>query len=221
MSATPAVGTAPTTLSDRIRQATMPMHKRAEHAEFQQRLVAGKHGPAPYGAWLGQMLLLHGALERLEEAGVRAAGATQWPIERGHYKTDELHADLATVGVDATAVAPLPATRTFIERCESWARDPEEAWRLLGVWYVLEGATNGGRYIARNVRRGAGVGESEGTRYLDPYGEEQPVRWAAFKAALNAAVPAAHADKVLAGACDTYDAVTAMGEELSREHPAA
>ena len=217
---TPAADPAPATLSERIRSATMEHHKRAEHADFQQRLVAGKHGPAPYAAWLGQMLLVHGALERLDDRGVHAAGAATWPVELAHYKTDAIRADLATVGADAAALTPLPATRAFIEQLERWAADADDAWRLLGAWYVLEGSTNGGRYIARNVRRGAGLGEGAGTRYLDPYGEEQPLRWKAFKTALDASVPDTKAAHVLEGACATYEAVTAMGTELSAAFPA-
>jgi len=208
------------TVTDRIRAATREHHQRAEHAEFQQRLVAGKHGPAPYAAWLGQMRLLHEALERLEQEGVRAAGRTTWPITDAQHRTASIAADLAVIGSESSRVTPLPAVQAFIARCEAWAADPAEAWKLLGAWYVLEGATNGGRYIARNVRRGAGLAGVDGTRYLDPYGEEQPQRWQAFKEAFNAAVPAAHAETVLDGACATYDAVTALGEELSAAFPA-
>ena len=40
--------------------------------------------------------ILRRALEQLEEGGVRGEGAASWPIERGHFKTAELEADLAT-----------------------------------------------------------------------------------------------------------------------------
>ena len=206
---------APFTLSDLIRQSTREHHKRAEHSDFQQRLVGGKAGAPEYAAWLAQMQLVHRALERLEDAGVRAAGATAWPIARDRYRTEAIAADLAAVGADTAERAPLPATAAFVARCEEWARDPEQAWRLLGAWYVLEGATNGGRYIARNVRRGAGLEGTEGTRYLDPWGEQQQVRWQGFKDGLDAAVPPARHAAVLAGAIETYEAVTAIGEELS------
>ena len=219
MTQSPVIDPAPAATSDLIRQTTLPYHKRAEHADFQQRLVAGKHGPAEYGAWLGQMLLIHRALEALEDAGARGADAASWPIGRGHYKTDEIEADLATVGANLAAIEPLPATTAFLARCRAWAADPSEAWRLLGVWYVLEGATNGGRYIARNVRRGAGIEGAAGTRYLDPYGEAQPQRWQEFKDALNASVPEAMVPRVVEAACDTYEAVTAMGAELSARFP--
>lgn len=219
MTQSPVIDPASPTTSDRIRQTTLPYHKRAEHADFQQRLVAGKHGPVQYGAWLGQMLLIHRALEQLEEGGVRGEGATSWPIERGHFKTAELEADLVALGADPADVTPLPATRAFVAQCQAWATAPAEAWRLLGVWYVLEGATNGGRYIARNVRRGAGVEGTAGTRYLDPYGEAQPQRWLEFKDALNASVPEAMVPRVVEAACATYDAVTAMGAELSARFP--
>ena len=83
-----AAEAAPSTLSELIRQSTRAHHQRAERSTFQQGLVAGRQGPVPYAAWLGQMLLVHAAMERLEDAGVRGAGAEAWPIERDRYRTD-------------------------------------------------------------------------------------------------------------------------------------
>lgn len=48
----------------------------------------------------------------------------------------------------------------------------------LGLFYVLEGSTLGGRVIARRLAS-EGIG-GEGLRFLDPYGPQAGERWRAF-----------------------------------------
>ena len=57
---------------------------------------------------------------------------------------------------------------------------------LLGTHYVLEGSMNGNRFMASAIRKAYGFEGAEGTRYLDPYGDEQRERWAEFKGVLDA-----------------------------------
>lgn len=67
----------------------------------------------------------------------------------------------------------------------------------LGVMYVLEGATLGGRVIQKQVR--ARGGDMRGLSFLDPYGEAVGERWRSFLS-------------VLADAGRTKDAADAMVE---------
>ena len=50
---------------------------------------------------------------------------------------------------------------------------------------MLEGSTNGGKYLARVLRK-AWQDDGESLHYLDPYGDEQPERWASFKRIMDA-----------------------------------
>ena len=63
----------------------------------------------------------------------------------------------------------------------------EQPMALLGILYVLEGSTNGSKFIARKVRPAYELpATGEGSAYLDPYGDVQPARWQEFKAAMDA-----------------------------------
>jgi len=92
------------------------------------------------------------------------------------------------------------------------AQDPVA---LLGSLYVLEGSTNGGKFLARVLRRAWNLDE-EGLSYFDPYGDQQPHRWAAFKSDMedigfdtdqqNAIVEAAH---------QTFRAIADVSDEVA------
>jgi heme oxygenase len=122
-----------------------------------------------------------------------------------------LEDDLGHFGATAGSRVAAPSTFGFVERMERWhGADPAA---LLGVLYVLEGSTNGSRYIARNIRRAFGL-ERPGTRFMDPHGEHQPARWAAFKQLLDQAIDPAEVPTVIEGAHATFLAVTEIGQEL-------
>lgn len=58
------------------------------------------------------------------------------------------------------------------------------AGQALGLMYVLEGSTLGGRVIRKRVA--AAGGDMEGLGFLDPYGEAVGERWRAFLALVDA-----------------------------------
>jgi heme oxygenase len=55
-----------------------------------------------------------------------------------------------------------------------------------GCLYVLEGATLGGRSLLPLVRSRLGVDAARGAAFLASYGEEIPIMWRRFGAALDA-----------------------------------
>jgi heme oxygenase len=89
--------------------------------------------------------------------------------------------DLADLG----AAPPAPAAPIAVEG----------AAEALGLMYVLEGSTLGGRVIRKHVEsRG---GDMRGLSFLDPYGAEVGERWRAFLGVLDAE---ADVDAMVAGA---------------------
>ena len=92
--------------------------------------------------------------------------------------------DLVTVG----GVAPAPKAIRV--------RGVGEA---LGMMYVLEGSTLGGRVIRKQVT--ARGGDMTGLSFLDPYGDDVGEQWRSFLAVLDAeARTAADVDAMVAGA---------------------
>ncbi len=172
------------TIMGRLKFETAELHAAAETHEFQKRLVQGALDQRDYVRWLGQMLLVHQALEaRLRELCAQHAGAAAL-VREEQFQVPYLREDLAHFGAEACAVAPLPATTRLIGKIESlWRSNPVA---ILGHHYVLEGSNNGNRFIARALMKGLGLAPGAGLRYLDPYGEAQRAKWMQFREDMNA-----------------------------------
>jgi heme oxygenase len=92
---------------------------------------------------------------------------------------------------------------------------------LLGSFYVVEGSTNGGRFLA-NVLRKAWQIDGDGLRYFDPYGEDQPDKWASFKRVMDATDFADNErDTILDAACKTFEAIADVSDEVTSSRPDA
>ena len=125
----------------------------------------------------------------------RAAFLLEDGMLAGQRRLHLLAADLATLGVSASAVAALPACPPPV------LRDAAEA---LGSLYVMEGSTLGGRVILRNVERCLGLDAASGGSYFAGYGPATGSMWRAFLIRLDA-VPAGDAERVAVGATATFE----------------
>jgi heme oxygenase len=159
------------------------------------------------------MLHLHTALEAQLEKLVADRTALAGLFEEDRRKVPALRRDLAHFGAVGNE-PPLEATAALIEEIRVLAVNRPLA--LLGVYYVLEGSTNGSRYIARKVRPAYGLAPGQdGAAYLEPYGEDQPARWAAFKAEMELVpLTSEELQELVAAARMTFDAVRLMGAAL-------
>ena len=180
----------------------------------------GRIDRAGYARYLGQLLHVHLALEtqlcRLA-AEHRVFGLI---VREHHMRTPDLLADLEVLGQCLSKHPPLPATGLFRERIDGLAADAPVG--LVGTLYVLEGSTNGGRYIAPAVRRALGLiergGIASGTEYLDPHGDRQQDRWSFFKASLDVlTLSPAECDLIVAVASDAFRGVHDIFQDLT--HP--
>lgn len=199
----------------RLKEETAEHHAAAERHPFQQSLIRGTVSREAYIDYLGQMLLVHSALE----AGLREAAPRIPAIERVvkafQHQEPYLRADLAFFGIDPASITPSPQTEAFISTLGRTAR--ERPLALLGYHYVLEGSNNGSKYIARAVRRLFSLSGRDGTMYLDPYGEEQVPRWAAFKADLESChLGATDGDTLVRAAAEMFDAIYRISDDLAR-----
>lgn len=196
-----------------LRTETAEHHRRAEQHEFQQQMVRGALPEPLYVRWLGQMLLVHAALEAHLARLVARDPVLSTVFDTSHHKAPALRADLRHFGSSEDAT-PLPATTALLELFERLWREAPRA--LLGAFYVLEGSTNGSKFIARRVRPAYGLAATgPGSAYLDPYGDLQPARWQEFKAAMDALdLPSADVARMTSAAQQTFDAIRELGAEL-------
>ncbi|MFB9080730.1 biliverdin-producing heme oxygenase [Flavobacterium procerum] len=56
----------------------------------------------------------------------------------------------------------------------------------LGIFYVIEGSTLGGRFILKNVTKNPKLSEEKGVRYFSGYGDKTGSFWKSFLAMLEA-----------------------------------
>jgi len=213
--ATPAIpsttpNAAPAGIMETLKTETAEHHQSAERHPFQRAMFSGALPREGYAANLGQMMLVNRELA----AGVKTLAATD-PRARAVVREHQFHendfaADLAHFGVNASTIKPLPAIIDLTrEMREMFKARPLAA---LGMHYVLEGATNGGQYIAKGVRRAYKLEGSDGTRSLDPYTDRQRELWAEFKTNMNAgAFSTAETRDLVEGAQWMFDAVSRVG----------
>ena len=199
------------TASALLRSETAEDHRRAERSDFQQAFVSGRLPRALYVRWLEQMWWVYRELEgRLWTAPCRKRYTGLLADSRR--RTPDLETDLAHFDVAAPSGSATPTTSAFTRQLAAWAEQQSRA--LFGVLYVLEGSTNGSRFVARGVRKSYRLTGREGSAFLDPYGDDQPAQWAEFKRHLDASLSCADAPALVEGARATFDALTQIGVEL-------
>jgi len=196
-----------------LREATKQLHAEAEQHPVQKRFVSGELTRDGYVAWLGQMLHMHQAFEPELDRLARSARHFTRVLDRYHQKTPLIVDDLQFLGVEAEAVKPTPAATRFAAYVQNLADDRPAA--LLGVAYVFEGSTNGGKFLVRAARHAYGLAGDRGARYLDPYGQEQVERWGAFRQGMNEADLSPEENRgIVDVACETFRGIIAVLDDI-------
>ena len=156
----------------RGRLAVLRIQTASHHAAVERRvdIVGRLHSVEGYVDLLAR---LYGFYAPFEE--VLGTAVARWGVPydvEARRKAPLIARDLAALGLAPAAVAALP-------RC-GWAPLPGRPAAALGCLYVVEGATLGGRLIARLVERRLGLGPRTGAAFFGAYGPEVGPRWRAF-----------------------------------------
>jgi heme oxygenase len=202
-----------TSIMSELRERTREEHVSAERHPLQQQLFRGSLPRRLYIAHLEQLFLVHRALDSALQTLRRARPELVSLLEDWQFQTPYLREDLHSFGVDPEAIVGLPATRRLITEIQEAEKSSDVC--LLGFHYVLEGSNNGSRIIAKKVRGAYDLSGSLGTRYLDPYGEEQGSRWQAFKSCFDALIfSPAERKRIIDAAKSMFQAITDISTEL-------
>ena len=180
------------TMALAIKRRTAPAHRVAEATVARARPFASRGSYAAYlsrlyGFYAALEPQLHGRLgEILPDAGDRR-------------KLPALEADLRVLD------APRPSSRHW---CAALPR-VDRAASAIGVAYVLEGKTLGGRFLLDEARRALGLDADRGARFFAGYGERTGEMWRRFRDALETWVRL-HGQRsaVLAAAEATFESFT-------------
>lgn len=178
-----------------LRLGTATAHERLHGLTPFADLAAGRLTRAGYAALLRRMLGFHLAVEASLVAAPSLAGFGIDLAERR--RSGLLRQDLLALGAPAlgVAVAPLPRLGS--------------AGEAMGRLYVTEGATLGGRMLARGLDGLLGAGEA-GRHFLLGHGARHAAMWAAFCAGIECCgTDPARQAAMLAGADATFGAFEA------------
>jgi len=197
-----------------LKTATADLHQAAESSPLQRQFVKGELPRELYATFLGQMYLVHAALEQaIRDASASHPGFAT-VIREYHDREPQLCEDLAFLGVELADITAIAATTAMLADVARTAADQPVA--LLGMLYVLEGSTNGSKYIARAIRKAYQLEQGPGVAYLDPHGELQQDRWQAFKTDMDSVgFTEGETEAIVATAKGMFRAITEISDELS------
>lgn len=157
-----------------LRIATAEQHERLHHLPAFSALAAGDLDRAAYRDLLGRMLGFH---EPIEAAIAATLGDTAFGLDLlAMRRTALLRADLGALGLDRAAIAALPRIA---------APGFASAAAAMGAVYVTEGATLGGRLLARGLDAFLGPGIARGRGFLLAGTDPARPAWRDVRAAID------------------------------------
>jgi heme oxygenase len=196
---------------DHLRQSTAEAHQRAESSPLMRAIGRGAVARERYITHLEQLLLVHRALEgALDRVALAHPSWSGLALSERH-RVPDLTADLEVLG---GSLSPRPLPETLAAEAVIRHASP---FALLGMFYVTEGSTNGGRFLVKQVAKGLGLdlADGRGLRSQNPYGDRQPAMWAGFKGAMNAlSFSAAETAELEAGALAMFDLLATIAEAI-------
>jgi heme oxygenase len=200
-------------IMQRLKTETSDLHSHAESRALQREIASGEVDRDLFVAYLGQLYFVHRALETALDDNRDTHPAVGTIATADRMRVPDLDCDLAFHGVKQDGLSGGEAAYRFAARIADMEASKPVA--LLGALYVLEGSTNGGRFLARALRKSWNL-DGEGLAYFDPYGEEQPQRWAAFRADMDGLTfEADQEEAIIEMAKATFVAISEVSDEVS------
>lgn len=170
-------------LMERLKEDTRQAHDSAEGSKLQSELANGTIPLETYKQYLGQIYLIHRALERGIKSNIANCPIIRNSLSDSHYQESFLSSDLSALGVKGEEIKPMPSTRAVMEKIEKQSRECPAA--LLGYHYVLLGSKHGGKYVAKRLQERFNFEDGIGCKYFDPYGQTFMPLWLEFKKQMN------------------------------------
>ncbi|OJA05900.1 biliverdin-producing heme oxygenase [Halomonas sp. QHL1] len=162
------------TILEQLREQTRPAHLALESQPLLQRLLSTQLTETDYSQLLQAMLAFYQSLEtELVTATAALLGRHPDPHYRYLPRAPLLARDCRALGCDYSG---------FIHTPIELRLNGSGAY-LLGILYVIEGSTQGGRFIARHLADTLGVDENSGASFFNIH--QMNSSWKAFRCWLN------------------------------------
>lgn len=177
-----------------LRTKTMPAHKQLEEVPLSARIVSPDVTKSEYAQYLEQMYAVNNDVEKNVYPLLKNVVADVDSRNKAH----QIEADLKVIG-EGSLPADSPITANRSEMSEAFA---------LGVMYVIEGSTLGGRVILKNIQPALQYTEENGATYFGGYGANTGKYWESFMQVLtNYPEDEATEQEVIAGADYAFSAI--------------
>ncbi|NMT64814.1 biliverdin-producing heme oxygenase [Marinobacter orientalis] len=179
-----------------LREETRPAHLALESQPLMKRLLSSRLTAMEYGQLIQSMLAFYQALES-QLAPATAALLERHPDPNYRYlpRAPLLANDCRALGCDSSGLMRGPTELRL---------DGSGAY-LLGVLYVIEGSTQGGRFIAKHLAQTLGLNENSGASFFNIH--QWNNSWAAFRSWLSTDLERSYQDdtrSIIEGANMTF-----------------
>ncbi len=169
-------------IMNQVREAISASHNAIEKTPFSVSMLDGSLCKANYARGLGQLFLIHRALETC---------APNSPLVRPFFSNEMIRCpaierDLQALEATAEDLRPMSETARIILAIDAWA--DEKPLCLLGCIYILEGSRMGSLVIARPLSKTLGIppGTIAGVEYHVEGAASTPYRVKQLKAQIDA-----------------------------------
>ncbi len=170
-------------LTPRLKNDNWNLHQIAEKGQTPSTMIKGTMDRSTFAAALAQTFVIAGVFDEMVKTIALTRPELGALIFDDQYFEPYLSEDLDFFGVDTNTITPIPGAQRFIDAINEHRDDP---CFLFGLHYVRLGACNGNRFVARKLRMVYKLNGSEGTRFLDPFGDTQRKKWIDFKEGIDA-----------------------------------
>ena len=151
----------------KLRESTGPLHRSLEELPLSQSLTDPGISREQYGRYL---LALHPVIAKAEES--------LYPI-LSHLLPDLEHRKKRSLIESDLTYLQIPTNQAGLSNGSDLihvSRVPH----AIGIIYVLEGSTLGGRVIVKNIRSSLGYVKNNGASYFTGYGDQTGPMWKIF-----------------------------------------
>ena len=192
----------PTNITERLRSETAILHQQLEDLPISRSILKPDVQVDEYGAYLATMYGIMKSVETNVFPVLKNVLPDIEKREKAHLLTRDLQAINYSFNPSEWSAGEAEIHFLHIQDLES-----EQIAYALGVLYVVEGSTLGGRFILKNIREALQFDASNGAAYFAGYAEETGPMWKSFLHVLQQyAAEHGQEDKIIQGANEAFQA---------------
>ncbi|WAC10331.1 biliverdin-producing heme oxygenase [Dyadobacter pollutisoli] len=154
-----------------LRQETAASHQQLEENRLSKAILSPSVSLSDYQAYLSALYAVTIACEDQVFPAISAI----IPDLQDRYKSNKIIEDLSFTGMSDVQIDALPV-------CRFEFSSPSEA---LGIMYVIEGSTLGGRILYKHIHETLGFDPERGAAYFWGYGTQTGILWKSFISAFS------------------------------------